>query len=1054
MNPFRTIVTWLFLVLVFSVGAVNAWGQQKASIRESNVVLKTYPFSDPDPVPIIVSNPKIYPYFRYEGYSHDSEEREWKVVTLENDYIEVYVLPEVGGKVWGAVEKSGGEEFIYRNEVMKFRNISMRGPWTSGGIEFNFGIIGHHPSTATPVDYKIRENDDGSVSCIVGNIDLPSRTQWRVEVRLPADKAYFETRVIWYNPTNLTQSYYNWMTAAAFAQGDLVFYCPGDQYLTHPGKAYPWPIDAEGRDLSIYAENNFGPSKSYHVVGVYEDFFGGYFEQDNYGFGHWAPYEEMPGQKLWLWALSRSGGIWEDLLTDTDGQYIEFQAGRLFDQFFPGEDETVLTQTAFEPGQVDIWRELWFPVKGIGGLTSVSQKGVLHANLRDDQLQIGLNVFQMDSSTLQVYQDTVLVYQEEVRLDPLEPFLHTIPWDGSNFRVEVTEWDLQASSDPSHKDLARPFDPDPDYDVNANLAERLHRRAWEALKYREIDKAAELWSACLDQDEFHLGALQGMAELCLHWAQYPDGLDYIQKALRIDTYDPQSNYLAASIHDKLNDKVNALECYGWAARSPQYRADAFSRIATLHLRDRQYDQAQRYARNALDFNRFHLGARQVLAVVSRMRGSTISSVQQIATMLAIDPLNHFAHFEQYLLSPTEQLKEKVMQSHQSELPYQTFLELAINYVNLGRSADALVVLDQAPQHPLVDLWWSYLHRDSMQISDNPYMSDLSELSPAQVFPYRQETLPVMEWAAGKTDDWHVQYYLALNYWGVGRKSKAYEILKSLGEEPDYYAFYLTRAQLAEQRGESNILSDLNRAHHLGPDDWRTWKELIRQYRRNAQYSEMLKYAQESAEKFPGNYSLGMDHADALLLSGKPGEAISILRRQNVLPFEGASAGRSLWEDAHQQFALTLSEQGDFTGVVEVAEAGKSWPESLGVGRPYVVDERIFDYQLASAHQQLGDETARDKALDRIVQFTRDNWQKPSFNHILGLSVIEHREGSQEVARLFESLSSDMPDSNVYRWLEAFIAEDQEQIREIESDGGVDKDQLTFLKKCLLNDPLK
>ena len=182
-----------YLILSFFLLISIGLFAQKASIQEEKRSLKTYPFSDPDPVPILTDNAKIYPYFKYDGYSQEAQNQDWKVVKLENDYVEVFVTPEVGGKVWGAIEKSTGEEFIYRNEVMKFRNISMRGPWTSGGIEFNFGIIGHHPSTATPVDYVLQEHEDGSVSCTVGNIDLPSRTQWRVTIRLPKDKAAFET---------------------------------------------------------------------------------------------------------------------------------------------------------------------------------------------------------------------------------------------------------------------------------------------------------------------------------------------------------------------------------------------------------------------------------------------------------------------------------------------------------------------------------------------------------------------------------------------------------------------------------------------------------------------------------------------------------------------------------------------------------------------------------------------------------------------------------------------------------------------------------------------
>ena len=171
--------------------------ERRARISEDVRIIETYPFADPNPVPILVTDDRLYPYHRFEGYSHNSEAAEWKVIHLENEWIELWVLPEAGGKVWGARVKETGHEFIYRNEVMKFRNIALRGPWTSGGIEFNFGVIGHTPSTATPVDYRTEEHEDGSVSVVVGAMDLPSRTHWRVEVRLPPDRAYFETNVLW-----------------------------------------------------------------------------------------------------------------------------------------------------------------------------------------------------------------------------------------------------------------------------------------------------------------------------------------------------------------------------------------------------------------------------------------------------------------------------------------------------------------------------------------------------------------------------------------------------------------------------------------------------------------------------------------------------------------------------------------------------------------------------------------------------------------------------------------------------------------------------------------
>jgi len=297
----------------------------KATIAEEKKIITTYPFGDPDPVPILARsrNAAIYPYFRFDGFSSAGRDQEWKVVRLENEYIKVFVLPEAGGKIWGAIEKSTGRDFIYLNEVMKFRDVAMRGPWTSGGIEFNFGLIGHTPATATPVDYVLKENDDGSVSCIVGGMDLPSRTQWRVQIRLPKDAAQFETLSFWYNPTPLHQSYYHWMNAAVHAREDLQFYYPGNQYIGHGGDAHPWPVNEKGIDLSLYRNHNFGGHKSLHVLGGAADFSGGYWHDLGFGFGHWSNFDDMPGRKIWSWALSRSGAIWEDLLTDRNGQYVE-----------------------------------------------------------------------------------------------------------------------------------------------------------------------------------------------------------------------------------------------------------------------------------------------------------------------------------------------------------------------------------------------------------------------------------------------------------------------------------------------------------------------------------------------------------------------------------------------------------------------------------------------------------------------------------------------------------------------------------------------------------
>ena len=163
------------LVMSFMTILITGVFAQHATVSETTQNLMTYPYSDPDPVPVFGG---IYPYFKFDGYTATGRMKPWKMVEMENDFIKLWITPDIGGKVWGAIDKKTGKEFLYFNHAVKFRDIAMRGPWTSGGLEINFGIIGHAPTCSSPVDYFTRVNPDSSVSCFIGALDLPSRTEW------------------------------------------------------------------------------------------------------------------------------------------------------------------------------------------------------------------------------------------------------------------------------------------------------------------------------------------------------------------------------------------------------------------------------------------------------------------------------------------------------------------------------------------------------------------------------------------------------------------------------------------------------------------------------------------------------------------------------------------------------------------------------------------------------------------------------------------------------------------------------------------------------------
>ncbi|MXW66524.1 MAG: DUF5107 domain-containing protein [Gemmatimonadales bacterium] len=947
------------LCAALTAAACEAPGS-RARISEEVRVLDTYPFSDPNPVPVLATDRRLYPYHTFEGYAATAEPREWKVVTMENDLIEVFVLPEVGGKVWGAVVKATGHEFIYRNEVMKFRDIALRGPWTSGGIEFNFGVIGHTPATATPVDYVVRENPDGSVSTIVGAIDLPARTPWRVEIRLPPDRAAFETRVLWYNPTPLEQPYYNWMTAAAFAQDDLELFVPGDAYLEHSGRARPWPEDEEGRFLPLYRNNAFGGHKSYHVVGALNDFFGGYYHDEDYGWGHWAPHEEMPGRKMWLWALSRAGGIWEDLLTDTDGQYVEFQAGRLHAQYQPGADRNPISQAGFDPLSASRWTEWWFPLEGTGGLTDASPHGAMHVERVSDRLRVVVQGFGSGIDTVRVWSASEQVAAREVALEALDPVTVEVEVaPGRPWRVSLPRLRLEACSQPDATGLAgvcgfggepsvsRPFGTNAEAWDALPETDRLVFEARELARARRPADARTLYERALAAEPWNREALLGLGALALGSARHEEGLAHARRALQLDTYDPEANFLAGNLYLALGRRADALDSFGWAARSVSHRAAARTRLAELALEAGDMAETRRHAALALDHDRVGIPAREVLAIAARLEGDEAGATRVQAELLELDPLNHFVLAERYLAARAEGSggeattdgaeAARLTASMRSEYPGQTLLELAVGYANRGLPGDAAILLELADEvggGPVGTAWLAFLRGDAERLR--------AGADPAFAFPYRPETLPILRWAAGEDAHWGWRYLLGLNLWALDRDAEAAEVLVALGEEPDYGPAYAARAHLTGALG-GDPGADFRRAVAVDPESRLLHISLVRHLQETGQWAEAREASGRGRERFPDDFNLTLIHARGLIQAGEYREANGILADTRVLPSENSGEAHRLYEFLHIGAALDELEAGNRPVARRHLEAALLWPESLGQGRPFDPDDRLVRF---------------------------------------------------------------------------------------------------------------
>jgi tetratricopeptide (TPR) repeat protein len=345
------------------------------------------------------------------------------------------------------------------------------------------------------------------------------------------------------------------------------------------------------------------------------------------------------------------------------------------------------------------------------------------------------------------------------------------------------------------------------------------------------------------------------------------------------------------------------------------------------------------------------------------------------------------------------------------LAYQTYLELAIDYFNKGEKTASIKVLEAAPSHAIIDLWWCYIQQDT----GSKYLKEIGVKSPELVFPYRRETLAALKWAQ-PYGNWKLKYYYALNLWGKDRKAEAAALMQSIENQANYAPFYVARAAFLESFQQKNPLMDLKKAQQLGAKDWRTWQALIRYYLKEDAAETALEWAKKANAQFPDNYAIGMDYAKALNQNKQYEMSIDLLKKIKVLPFEGASAGRRLYAAAYYNQALKLIKEKAYKKAIPLLESSKEWPENLGVGKPFNVDERLPNYLLAHCYEQLGQAQKAMKYWNNIADYSKSNLNRATLNHFLGLKAIEKTAGKAKAKTFLQTLlNSTHKDAFATQW---------------------------------------
>ncbi len=935
--------------IVLSLVCVSAMAQ---TYEVKDTVMTTYAFSDPNPIP---DPDGIYPYYKFESFGFRPVQQTWKMVVLENDYLRVKIFPEVGGKVWSVYDKKQGKEMFYDNKVMKFREIALRGPWTSGGIEFNYGVIGHAPSCAAPVDYKVEKKADGSVSCYIGVQELLTETRWMVEINLPADAVWVRTTSFWHNYSGTFQPYYSWANSAVTATDDLHIIYPGTYSLGHWGEITPYPIDEKGRDLSVYANQAFGADKSYHLMGSHKSYFGAYWADDDFGMLHYSLRDEKLGRKYYTWAQSEQGNIWVDLLTDDNPQYVELQSGRLFNQNFIQSTKTSpFKQFLFTPYGTDKWNEYWLPFSQIGNVDDMNLYAAV--NVEQEGNEFVLNIYPvrgLEGKLVLKDASGGMLAEKDVAMKAAEAASYSFDLAaGAAPAVAMVGGKRIWSSD--SQEIDRPYRTNEDFSLESAQGQMLMAASYMGMrKYSDAEKAAD---NALDMDPAMMSALNLKAMLCLRGERLQEAYDYSAAVLAIDAYDPEANYVNGLAAKHLGKVYDAMDRFEIAAITSELRSAACMELARIHFSLGDNELAADYAEKSLAGNVQNVSALELLYQIS-------PSEDILGRIESLDPLCHFPDAERMLAG--QMTAEEFDASINEEMKWQNYLDLAIMYHGLGLDSKAVAMLDaSADKNALMELWKAYIGKDVEAVSA------AEAASMDMVFPFRGESLAPLTWAVENGGGWQSRYLLALLYDFLGNEAEALSLVAS--DESDYAPYYAYRCSLGKK------MEDMAKAFELDPSQWRYRQRLALMHYNAGDYDKAIELTEKYYESHKENFQIGDAYVKSLIAAGQYEKADKILCSMQILPFEGQSGSHTMYRDIKLHLAVKAIDRGRYKEALKRIGESREWPSNLGVGKPYdeLIDNKLEDWLSAIVYHRLGD-TA--KAAGYLDKFSSDAHLKKAYN---------------------------------------------------------------------------
>lgn len=409
-------------------------------VSEETIVLNTYPYQAAWRE---VIDPRFnYPFSQFDARVYDSlpkttVTKAFKLIVLENEYLRLSFLPEIGGRLYQVVFKPTGQKVFYNNAVLKPSpwGPSQQSGWLAvGGMEWALPVDEHGYAWGVPWQYTLEQFADRATITFADS-QAADRVRARIAVTLPAGAAYFSVRPRIENQTTSSVAVQFWLNAmlaldSKNVRAETEFILPSSQVFVHstgdtsiprqyvppdgatsPAAPMPWPV-VDGHDLSRYG--NWRDYLGVFATAPAQNFTGAYNHANDLGIARLFPADRAPGVKLFGWS-SRFGS--RVLWTDDESDYFELWGG-LPRTFFRNDDVVLAAGEARE------WDEFWMPFVRTGGLSAATTRAVLGLTVNESyRVTVGVAVTQANTrGTLILARDGSEVKRWSLALDPANTF--------------------------------------------------------------------------------------------------------------------------------------------------------------------------------------------------------------------------------------------------------------------------------------------------------------------------------------------------------------------------------------------------------------------------------------------------------------------------------------------------------------------------------------------------------------------------------------------------------------------------------------------------------